>query len=290
MKQFIKTLAQKMDKPYLFAFLVLLVGAGLLSINFFQHRQTITAQLLNLSAIALLCLAFFFYSLWRVNQLKGWVHTWSTRPLWVFLTFILCPLFLILLWNSPLADNQLMAELSRPLGSYRMPHFLFIYGWQALVFGTAFWAHPERKSFKFRLSLKDSLSGIVLGLGGWSLSMFVNEIGLRIVPAALPTQATTPMLWAILPTALVFMPLTTGFYFFHALPMDTRELHPLLSALAGILFFTLLPLRIISILPAFCLSLLLYTARHKTGTPVSLMLAYAVFNACLLTLNWQWVL
>ncbi len=290
MKPYFKSQLLRLDKQFFSALLIFLLLSMLLIILFFRNVQHIQTQLAYLIGIAILALCFSLFSLWKLNQAKGWVSVWANHPLWVILTFLVFPCFLILLWNSPLFSNIPPAEFTQPVGRMLLPHFLFTYFWQTFVFGIAFLAHPDLKIFSWRLSGSEVLLGLLLGLGSWGGIMFANEILLQEIPATLPYLNQAPAFGALLPIALFVTPITTGFLFFYSLPLRQEMMPPLLAGFVRIFFFCLLPFRIISLLPAFLFSLLFNIFIIKKGPVPALMIAYAIFNLCIILINWQWVL
>ena len=290
MKISVKYFFTRLDKQFFGAFLLYLALSALFLSFFLQNKLSVNLQLAILIGLAFLALIFFFYTLWRLNRSRAWVSLWAAHPIWVYLTFMVFPILLILLWNQPIIYQNLSQELTRPLGTFQSPHFLFMYFWQALVFGIAFLAHPNRKKVLLQFSRSNMLLGLLLGLGSWGIIMFANEIFLQRVSTNLPYLTQAPVFWAILPMALLITPPATGYFFFYALPASQQGLPPLLSACLRTLLFCLLPFRIISLFPAFLFSILFNIFIAKKAPLPSLLIAYAIFNLCMLLLNWQWVL
>jgi hypothetical protein len=290
MKPSIKSLLNHLDKQFISALLLFLLLSMVLIILFFKNSQHIEIQLVCLAGIALLALLFALFNLWKINQVKGWISLWANHPVWVIFTFLIFPCLLILLWNTHYIFQSPPAEFVSPNNNFLLPHFLFTYFWQALIFGIAFLAHPDRKKVTLNLSRRDFLLGLLLGLGSWAIIMFANEILLQVFPANLPYQTQAPVFWTLLPMALLFTPITTGYLFFYVLPTSLQGMPPILSACLRTLLFCLLPFRLISLFPAFLFSILFSVYMAKKGPLPALLIAYVFFNLCMILLNWQWVL
>jgi hypothetical protein len=275
-----------LDKQFFLVLLIMLLATAGLVFLFIQANQNVPLQFTLLLIIAAFFLAFFFYGLVKLNQAKAWVARWASRPVWVALTFFSFPSLLTLLINANSSSIPFPEELVQNVGGIFLPHFLFFYFWEAIVFGTVFLFHPQRCNVSWRLSWTSTLTGVLVGLGSWSAAMFTIEIILQRFTLDLPYQTDTGIFWPVIPFALLILPVTLGFFFTYTLVPSRSWFYLLLQAV----LFAVLPLRLIVSLPAFLFYLLTCWLKTENTRLQIFILAYCTFNLCMLMLNWQWII
>lgn len=283
-----KNIPQKsFDFRFLIIFVVILAAGIGLTTLLYHANKSIWPQFFVLLSIAVLFLVFFFYSLQKIDQSKQWIQQWAMSPLWVFLAYFSFPVLLTVLINLFQIQSIIPGELVHRTGkTLLLPHFLFFYFWQVLVFFTAFWFHPRRKAIIWRISWIQLLTGILVGLASWSLGMFSNEIIFQQILIQVPYQDAIQIFWLIVPFALLIQPLGVGFYYYELCNDQQKRYRIILLAV----LFSLLSMRWIVLLPAFCFFLITGWISYKKAPVPTMFLAYSVFNLCVLLLNWQGVI
>ena len=277
-----------LQNPYIqtiLALLVSLLGILLLGNNLFRQNINNKTQFASIIGIAIIVFLFFSFSLWMVNRQKQWISKWANHPLWVILTFAIFPAFLVFFSNTTFFSNILPDELIVQSKTLNLPHFVFFYFWEGLVFGIAFIAHPQRKLKNRHLSKNDLLFGFLIGLGVWSIIMFINEIQLQWSIQSFTYITNNPIFWPVIPFAIIIMPISISYFFFN----ETNESN-VLRTLFNLLVFTMLPLRDICVLPALISGIIFTVIHRKKGAVIIIIIAYMIMNLLTLLLNWQWII
>ncbi|MBI9049300.1 MAG: hypothetical protein JEZ00_07770 [Anaerolineaceae bacterium] len=285
MKINLKSIFTKLDRQFFLVSAAVFLLVVALGFVFFNTTQQSSIQFASLIGIAVLFFLLFLFSLWKLNQKNQWVSIWAIHPFWIAITFVAFPLLLTLIWNIPDLSNTIPPELTHQLGNILSPHFLFFYIWEALVFGIVFLSHPKRTSIVWNISINDLVYSLILGLGIWSLTMFINEIILQWLPQELNYQENRVMFWPILPVALIFIPIALSFHFFYLYPTSSK-----VNIILRAFLFSVLPLRAICLIPALITALVLgFSKKARKSFPI-LIFSYAVINLLLLLINWQWII